>query len=315
MFKYLKIGAASLLLTNLSISNDISNDGQLQLPSHILDTEQSHHAVGRKYKCIVDSDIHHESRDWLVNHTAFTGKYKNKVTAAPLPAIIDLRPKCPPIYNQGNLGSCTANAINGAMQFDMIAEKLPNAPMLSRLFTYWNERNLEGSVNFDAGASLSDGLKVVCTLGVCSESLWAYNDGPSQFKIKPTANCYEEAKQHVDLDNLQLARVSQDLTTLKSVLAASTPFVFGICVYTSFESQAVAKTGIVPMPNLRTERLLGGHALMACGYSDQKQAFLIRNSWGTGWGMGGYFWLPYAYMTSKTLAFDFWKISNVGVKK
>jgi C1A family cysteine protease len=109
---------------------------------------------------------------------------------------------------------------------------------------------------------------------------------------------------------LQYAAINQDLVSLKSCLAAGYPFVFGFSVYDSFESAAVAATGIVPLPDVSTEELLGGHAVMACGYNDAKQVFIVRNSWGE-WGNNGYFTLPYSYMTSGDLASDFWQVSKV----
>lgn len=321
MFKYLKIATASVLLSNLAFANETCETSQIQSPS--LDSqsevfEKSSHAEGRKYTCIFDSDTHSDSRNWLLQHGGYAGHYKVKFKhGASLPASVDLRSMCPKIYDQGQLGSCTANAINGAMQFSMMKEKLPNAAetYLSRLFTYYEERALEGSINEDAGASISDGLKVVHTTGVCQEILWPYDI--SKFTVKPTPNCYTDAKKHVDLDNLKTATLHQDLTTLKTVLASSTPFVFGISVYSSFETDTVARTGIVPMPDLgrhSRDQFLGGHAIMGVGYDDQKKAFLCRNSWGKGWGLKGYFWLPYDYVTSYRLASDFWKISSVGVK-
>jgi len=319
MFKYLKIATASVLLSNLAMSHEVGDTAKIESPSQSTQTnefEKSTHAAGKKYTCIFDSETHNNSKNWLRQHSGYTGHYKVKFKHAPtLPAVIDLRSMCPAIYDQGDLGSCTANAINGAMQFIMMKEKLPSTPMLSRLFTYYEERALEDSITEDAGASISDGLRVVSTTGVCQETLWPYNI--SQFAVKPTANCYTDAKLHVDLDNLRTASLNQDLTTLKTVLASSTPFVFGFSVYSSFETAAVARTGVVPMPNLgkhSKDKLLGGHAIMACGYNDSMKAFLCRNSWGTDWGLGGYFWLPYAYVTSDKLASDFWKISGVGAK-
>jgi C1A family cysteine protease len=94
---------------------------------------------------------------------------------------------------------------------------------------------------------------------------------------------------------------------MKACLASGYPFIFGFTVYDSFESDAVAKTGIVPMPS-KTELVLGGHAVMAVGYDDSKKWFIVRNSWGEDWGDKGYFYIPYDYLTNKNLASDFWTI-------
>ena len=88
------------------------------------------------------------------------------------------------------------------------------------------------------------------------------------------------------------------------------PFVFGFTVYESFEGPDVARTGVVPMPG-HQEKSVGGHAVMAVGYDDSTQTFLVRNSWGSGWGLGGYFMIPYAYLTNHGLANDFWTIKRV----
>lgn len=217
---------------------------------------------------------------------------------------VDLRSKCPPIYNQYNMGSCTANAIGSGFQFDQIKQKLP-VFMPSRLFIYYNERATEGTTASDAGADIRDGIKVINSQGVCDERLWQYNTG-NLYK-KPSQACYDAAKNHV---SLTYARVAQNLQQIKGILAGGNPIVFGISVYESFESQAVAKTGKVPMPSNR-EQLLGGHAILQVGYDDSLQSILCRNSWGTDWGLAGYFWLPYAYVLNENLASDLWVLSTV----
>ena len=94
---------------------------------------------------------------------------------------------------------------------------------------------------------------------------------------------------------------------MRSCLAAGFPFVFGFSVYESFESPEVAKTGVVPMPS-GNEQLLGGHAVLCVGYDDASARFLVRNSWGTGWGMAGYFTIPYDYLADRDLSDDFWTL-------
>jgi len=106
------------------------------------------------------------------------------------------------------------------------------------------------------------------------------------------------------------SRLTQSLSQLKGCLASGYPFVFGFTVYDSFESQQVAQTGVVPMP-AAGEGVLGGHAVLAVGYDDTQQRFIVRNSWGTGWGMQGYFTMPYAYLTEQNLSSDFWTVRLV----
>jgi C1A family cysteine protease len=219
---------------------------------------------------------------------------------AKLPPSVNLVPGCSPIEDQGQLGSCTGNALAGAVEF---LEKKDGVPFVdvSRLFIYYNERVIEHSVNSDAGAMIRDGIKTLAKQGTCSEKSWPYVI--SKFKVKPTPACYKEAAQH-QITSYQ--RIST-LDEMRTCLADGYPFVFGFTVYESFESQQVAKTGVVPMPK-SGERVLGGHAVLAVGYDDKKKRFVVRNSWGTGWGLKGYFTMPYAYLADRNLSDDLWTI-------
>jgi C1A family cysteine protease len=180
----------------------------------------------------------------------------------------------------------------------------------SRLFIYYNERVMEGTVESDSGAMIRDGMKSVGKQGVCREEKWPYDI--KKFRDKPTAACYTEAKKH---QAILYRRVSQNLLQMKGCLADGFPFVFGFTVYESFVSDEVARTGTVPMPGLNETGPYGeppsGHAVMAVGYDDASRRFLVRNSWGTGWGMQGYFTMPYEYLTQASLATDFWTIRVV----
>jgi C1A family cysteine protease len=221
-----------------------------------------------------------------------------------LPPSADLRNACPAVYDQGDLGSCTANAIAAALEFDQRKQKLA-ASTPSRLFIYYNEREIEGCVDTDSGAQIRDGIKTVASDGACPETMWPYIE--ATFATEPSPACYQYAKLH---PAIQYARVPQDAAQLKACLASGYPFVFGFSVYGAFESDAVAQSGIVPMP-ASWETELGGHAVMAVGYDDASQRFLVRNSWGPSWGMNGYFTMPYAYLTDTNLADDFWVIRVV----
>jgi C1A family cysteine protease len=222
-----------------------------------------------------------------------------------LPATADLRAKCPPVYDQGQLGSCTANAIAGAIEFDRMKQKLSDF-VPSRLFIYYNERVIEGTVGIDSGAMIRDGIKSVASQGVCPEAEWPYVI--SKFTRKPPAKAYKDAK----LDRaVQYQSIVQDINQMKGCLASGYPFIFGFTVYESFESPEVARTGHAPMPRFG-ERAVGGHAVMAVGYDDARQWFVVRNSWGAGWGMKGYFTMPYAYLLQGGLSQDFWTIRLIG---
>lgn len=226
---------------------------------------------------------------------------------ASLPAQVDLRPQCPPVLDQGQLGSCTANAIGNAHRFDQLKQAAGKSFMPSRLFVYYNERVMEGTVSSDAGAMIRDGIKSIAQQGVCNETDWPYLI--TKFKNKPTAACYKKALAH---QALTYQRVLQNPVQMKSCLATGYPFVFGFSVYESFESQAVAKTGVVPMPS-SSEKILGGHAVLAVGYDDASQCFIVMNSWSDKWGMKGFFTIPYAYLAQAGLASDFWTVSTVKV--
>lgn len=216
-----------------------------------------------------------------------------------LPPSADLRAQCPPVVDQGQIGSCTANAIAG--DFSFVND--PQTPM-SRLFIYWNERVMEGDPYQDGGAEIRDGMATLKNIGVCTEAMWPYQQGllyqtPPPAAFQDAAN--RKAPNFFRLDNT-------NLESLKACLANGYPFVLGFTVYSSFESQQVEQTGIMPMPNLQYEQQLGGHAVLAVGYDDSKQMALIRNSWGTDWGQAGYFWMPYAYLTDPQLVADLWTL-------
>jgi C1A family cysteine protease len=176
----------------------------------------------------------------------------------------------------------------------------------SRLFIYWNERAMEGTINSDSGAMIRDGIKSVNSQGACPESEWPYDI--SKFMIRPPAQCYPDALQD---KAVSYQRVARNLNQYKACLASGLPFTFGFTVYESFESVQVAQTGIVPMP-IHGEQVLGGHAVLCVGYDDSKQAFYVRNSWGSSWGLQGYFEMPYAYLMNKGLSSDFWVIKTIG---
>lgn len=227
-----------------------------------------------------------------------------------LPSFVDLAGGCPAVYDQGDLGSCTANAIGAAIEYDQLKENKAWDFMPSRLFIYYNERAMEGTVHEDSGAAIRDGVKSVNTHGVCKEILCPYI--PSKFTVKPSEQAYKEAIFHKTLQYAKLDNTK--INDLKKCLSGGLPFVFGFTVYEYFESPEMAKTGILKMPGPK-EQNLGGHAVMCVGYDDAKKAFMVRNSWGPNWGQKGYFWMPYEYMTSPVLASDFWVINSVNSSK
>lgn len=221
-----------------------------------------------------------------------------------LPSMIDLRAYCPPVYTQGQLGSCTGNAIAGAFQFELLKQNSTDF-VPSRLFIYYNERVIENTVDTDNGAQIRDGIKSIANLGVCDETMWPYII--SEFTKKPFATCYADALKHTAI---QYQSIAQDVDQMKSCLAEGYPFIIGFTVYNSFESHQVALSGILNIP-AADEYVVGGHAAVVVGYDDSQSRFIVRNSWGAGWGMAGYFTMPYDYLTNNNLSRDFWTLRLV----
>lgn len=210
-----------------------------------------------------------------------------------LPPKVDNSAKLPKPFDQGQLGSCTANALAGAFAFihqDFIA---------SRLQIYYGERSLEHDIKTDGGAQIRDGVKVLNKTGAIPESEWPYD--VSKFAVKPPAKDMTDVKKVV-----QYARLLNG-TDFHNCLAAGFPFVIGFTVYDSFESDEVAHTGIVPMPK-PDEQVLGGHAVLVYGYDDTDGTYLVRNSWGDAWGLQGNFKIPQSYFNDKNLADDAWTL-------
>lgn len=225
-----------------------------------------------------------------------------------LPPSVDLRPLCPPVFDQGRLGSCTANAIAAALAFEQRKLDAPMQFTPSRLFIYYNERALLNTIATDTGAPLRDGMKAVNRIGVCPEDQpadaanWPYD--PAQFASRPPEGCYAAAR-HVRA--LRYRRLRRAPEVLKGCLAEGYPFVCGLVVYESFEGAEPRQTGMIQLPAAQ-ERLIGGHAVMVVGYDDARKAFIVRNSWGPDWGDHGYGYLPYEYVFARRLARDFWTI-------
>jgi len=225
----------------------------------------------------------------IYNHVADVADERDLVfqmSTKKLPPSTDLRPKMPPVYDQGQLGSCTANGIVALREYYMIASGQP-VTHLSRLYLYYKERELEGTIDQDAGAMIRDGMKTLSKTGCALEVDFPYDI--STFTHKPSD------KAETDAAGFKIASYHRILTlkSLKSAIASGQPVVFGFMVYDSFESQSVADTGIVPMMPLQGDSLLGGHCVVAVGYDDATQLVKVRNSWGASWGDHGYCYMPY----------------------
>jgi C1A family cysteine protease len=231
-----------------------------------------------------------DHRDLLADTTGLT----------PLPEV-DPRAEMPAPYDQGQLGSCTANAVGAALEYDAMLDGA--APVIpSRLFIYYCERQIEGSLGKgDTGASGRDGFKAAKRYGTPPEAEWPYDI--SMYADDPPQNVWADAAAHT----LQkpYKSVSRSVNQFKLVLSNRQTMAFGFSVYESFESAAVAKSGMVPMPE-QGEQQIGGHEVLAVGYlAAEPNYVLVRNSWGPDWGMSGYFLMPWQYLLSTDLASDF----------
>ena len=231
-----------------------------------------------------------------------TRDYRYQLTQKINPDIVDLRSYCSPIENQGNLGSCTGQAVAGAIE--LLNKRNGKPTDVSRLFIYYYERLIRGTVNYDSGAFIRDGIKATNKYGVSLESYWPYNI--NKFKQEPI----NEAKS--DALNRKVTRYErvEDFNGCIDALTNGYPVVIGFYVYDSFMSASVAKTGNMPYPNTKRERLLGGHAVLLVGYNKNKKVFIVRNSWGTSWGDKGYFYMPFN-VVKPDMSSDYWIIKSV----
>lgn len=226
--------------------------------------------------------------------------YKYTLTGAKSSSVVDLRTYCSPIENQGSLGSCTGNAIAGAIE--LLNKRNNKTNDISRLFIYYYERLMLGTVNYDSGAYIRDGIKVTNKYGASSESLWPYII--SKFRQQPAPQAIKDAlKRKVT----RYERVADHAGCIDA-LNNGYPVTIGFDVYTSF--MRIGKDGVMTYPRAG-ETLLGGHAVLLVGYDMNKQQYIVRNSWGTGWGDGGYFYMPFQVIQNTSMSADFWVIKQV----
>ena len=229
--------------------------------------------------------------------------YAYQLTSTPPRSVVDLRVYCSPIEDQGNLGSCTGNAVAGAIE--LLDKRAGRTLDVSRLFIYYYERLLEGTVNYDSGAYIRDGIRATNKYGAPLESLWPYNI--SKFRTAPTTAAVNDAAKR----KVTLYERAVDFNACIDSLNNGFPVIVGFDVYSSFETPSVARTGMMPYPNTSRESLLGGHAVLLVGYNNATQRFIVRNSWGTNWGDRGYFYMPYQVIQNTRMSGDFWVIKSV----
>jgi C1A family cysteine protease len=220
---------------------------------------------------------------------------------ADLPAAVDLSQRWKvPVVDQGQLGSCTGNGIASALAFLQLIEGEPLV-YPSRLFIYYNERVIEGSVTSDAGAEIRDGIKSIVDSGYCAETEWPYDI--NQFDVRPSDSAYVSANK--DLVTVY-RRVAVDPVSIMSAIALGYPVIVGFTVYDSFMTST---DGNIPMPK-QTEGVQGGHAVIVVGYDQVTRRFKFENSWGTSWGTDGYGTLPFEYLGSIVYGGDYWIVTS-----
>ena len=230
----------------------------------------------------------------------------SKYNSSELPQRIDLRSYMTGVENQGGLNSCAANAVAGAYEYLVKRHKGIDYDV-SRLFIYYNGRSIGGGEVQDQGSYIADVVGSLKEYGACSESTYPYQN--NLVNEEPTEDAYEEAASFL-VESVEL--VDNKLQAWKSVLAEGHPIIFGLLLYNSFDSHR--KKGLVPVPSDSelSRDSHSGHAMLCVGYSDPDQVFIVRNSWGQGWGDSGYCYIPYRYMMNEKFNMgDSWIIKRL----
>lgn len=223
-----------------------------------------------------------------------------------IPASIDRSHQCVAVMDQGELGCCVPHSVTAVMRFDRLKQGFADRP-LSRLQNYYDGRRLEGTLKSDSGLEIRDAIKCAVKTGIGPESLWPYNI--AKFARRPPLICYAGAFFN---QATVYEAVDTSIDGIKAVLAAGYLVIIGISIYSSFESDAVTKTGIIPMPDAEKDKLLGGHCMYLHGYSAATPKYVDgRNHWNTDWGDQGDFHIPWDYLSNSNLAGDFWTIRTV----
>jgi len=260
---------------------------------------------------------------WLPDRPDKRDKLYAALPIDALPEKVSLRHLCSAVEDQGSLSSCVGNACAGMLE--ALENKNSNttiittpAPLslwgrflcaigwkktgctivktvsetfqeVSRLFIYYNGRARDGLEKYDRGCYIRSALKSLNTLGYCWEPLWGYDY--NRVNVKPELRCYEDAKPKVITEYRSLLTNAEMMTCL----AEGYPFVIGLSIFTGFDSSKARLTGVIDMPK-PSEASLGGHAVLCVGYDRSTKRFLMKNSWGEGWGDNGYFTIPFDYV-------------------
>jgi hypothetical protein len=222
-----------------------------------------------------------------------------------VPDRMDLREFCTTVEDQGQIGSCTANAAVGALEYHY-KRRDGRAADLSRMFVYFNTRRMRGQLFDDCGAQIREAMASIMAFGACREEVWPYN--PALFAQEPPREAYNDAWAR---DALQYARVDGTRGAVRAV-AKGLPVVFGCGIPERCYAEA-ERTGV--MPELRPGELeqgtAGGHSMLIVGYDNNRQSLLVRNSWGESWGERGYVWIPYSVLDATSSPSEYWVMSEL----
>ena len=230
-----------------------------------------------------------------VSPTDFRLKLKNRERRLGAKTNVDLRDIMPPIWDQGKVASCTAQAICATV-YPCLREKFEP----SRLFHYFCTRLSEGySIQEDSGAEMKVACDVAIRHGFVPESSWPYID--ENFAKKPSKECFSVAKKYKQ--KLAYTRLDNDVESMIYVLDEGYPFVIGVFVTKQWFSPDCIRTGNLEMIESE-EDILGGHAVVCVGYDLAKRVFILRNSWGNKWGDNGYCYIPFDYLSHQEYALD-----------
>ncbi len=235
-----------------------------------------------------------ESRIRRVHGRDLNGSGQRDLSVVSLPSFVDLTRsgRMPVIYDQGNIASCTSHAVGTCVQF-LYPEFHP-----SRLFLYYNARLAYNQQLQDAGSSIYATVRQAAKLGIAEEAVWPYVTANNL--VQPSDVAKQNALGYKMTD---FAELEHSGNSFKNCLNSGYPFSIGFNVYPSTISSSVMQTGLIPIP-LPTERSLGGHCVCICGYDDTTQLYKVHNSWGSGRGQKGYFYLPYAFLHNSNIAWN-----------
>lgn len=274
-------------------------------PRQIIDIDQDHGLTKKPVGTVFTHDkapFEIAKYHWTPDRLDTRDFLYNRVNRR-LSNIVDMRPFCTTVENQESLGSCTGQAIAGAIELLNNRNRKPTD--VSRLFIYYYERLLIGTVNYDSGAYIRDGIKSVFRWGAPLERFWPYII--NKFTHMPSKEAHDDGLRRKVTRYERIVDINGCLDALNNGF----PVVIGFHVYSSFESITVRRTGVMSYPNKRRERMLGGHAVLLVGYDMQRRVFIARNSWGAGWGDRGYFYMPFSVIEDRTMSGDFWIIRSV----